>query len=61
MPRYASRPVASDYWDADYLPEGETHGREVYVENDDRPTGILDARGDMIWRLKEPVGFLWHE
>ena len=57
MPRYASRAFHPD-WHLDYLPDGETKGTEVIVENEDAPTGLLDAKGNMIWRLREPVGFI---
>jgi hypothetical protein len=59
MPRYVSRPhrmatvEGGEWW-----PEGETRGTEVYVENEDAPTGLIDADGNMIWRIREPVGFI---
>ena len=59
MPRYMTKPrsvIADD--DGDYwFEEGETLGDEVEVTNEDKPTGVLDASGNMIWRLKERVGF----
>lgn len=57
MARYASRPRG--YTDADndgYWPDGACEHVEVEM-NYDQPTGILDASGNEIWRLREPAGF----
>lgn len=56
MPRYATR--SWTVYENDEFSEGECGGFDVEITNEDRPTGLLDSRGDMIWRLKEPVGFV---
>ena len=50
MGRYTTRQIIAD-------DDGDTLGDEVEVSNEDKPTGILDAQGNMIWRLKEREGF----
>lgn len=51
MTRYVSRPRACD-WDE----PGMFVGTTVY---DDGPsdTGLLDARGHPIYRMRDPIGF----
>lgn len=41
-----------------FYPDGECGGREVYEREDvPAPTGVLDARGNMIARERQPIGF----
>lgn len=62
MPRYTTRPTrpARACYD-DRLPDGETEGREVYDDgswSEDQPTGLLTADGEMIYRVRNGIGFL---
>lgn len=55
MPRYRSRPRNRDYLDdqaAPPLPHPITYVQEPVK------TGLLDAEGNPIYRLPDPVGFL---
>lgn len=56
MPRYVSQPKRTAYWDGDV---GEVYEREVTVYDDDLPqeTGLLDADGNPLYRLRDPIGF----
>ena len=61
MPRYASKPqrswIADDTWHSD----GTTEAREVIDTggwSEDQPTGLLDAQGNMIYRLAARIGFM---
>lgn len=41
--------------------EGETEGREVHDDgtwSEDQPTGLLNADGEMIYRVRNSIGFL---
>ena len=41
--------------------EGETEGREVHDDgtwSEDQPTGLLNAGGEMIYRVRNSIGFL---
>jgi len=65
MHRYASRPhrpVRVTAWDADmWTSDGTTEGRDVIDSGDwsqDQPTGLLDASGNMIYRLATRIGFM---
>lgn len=57
MPRYftrAKRPRADDdLWTDDI---SRPHSIEV-CDHEATDTGLLDARGDMIWRAPNPIGF----
>ena len=58
MPRYytrAFRPRADDGWSND-IPRPSTLD---VPEHEPTNTGLLDARGDAIWRAPNPMGFLW--
>ena len=57
MGRYTTRQIIADDDGDHWFRDGDTLGDEVEVSNEDKPTGILDAQGNMIWRLKERVGF----
>lgn len=55
MPRYVAKPRAEadcDWWsrsDAPPVPTVDDH--------QPRDTGLLDANGNTIWRLPNPIGF----
>lgn len=54
MPRYATRPRAEadcDWW-ANDAPAPLTVCDHEAVD-----TGLLDARGETIWRMPNPIGF----
>lgn len=41
--------------------DGETEGREVHDDgtwSEDQPTGLLSANGEMIYRVRNSIGFL---
>ena len=61
MPRYFTRPVRAIIADDHDWSDGECGGHEVIDTggwSEDQPTGLLDARGDMIWRAANSIGFL---
>lgn len=55
MPRYATRPrmeADCDWWTND------TPAPLTVSDHEAVDTGLLDANGDTIWRLPNPIGFL---
>ena len=64
MTRYTTRPArpARAMLDSHSLwSDGEVSNAEVYDDgtwSDDQPTGLLDADGDMIYRVRRSIGFL---
>ena len=63
MARYGikpHRPVRATYDDCEWS-DGTTEGREVIDTggwSEDQPTGLLDASGNMIYRLATRIGFM---
>lgn len=62
MARYTTRPRAGgwidDDWDRLYGEEDEPHRPDLCVaEHLPKFTGLLDAKGEQIWREPRPVGF----
>jgi len=60
VPRYISLRPRQSYWDASLEDDIHTADTITVIEDDDfRPTGLLDARGDSIYRTdKAPyIGF----
>lgn len=64
MARYGikSHQPARAAWDNDmWTSDGKTEGRTVHDTggwSEDRPTGVLDANGHMIYRLATRIGFM---
>ena len=64
MPRYTTRPqrmTRATHDSHSLWSDGETEGREVHDDgtwSEDQPTGILNASGDMIYRVRNSIGFL---
>ncbi len=62
MPRYTTRPKTRAMYDSHSLwSDGETEGREVHDDgtwSEDQPTGLLNASGEMIYRVRNSIGFL---
>lgn len=55
MPRYISR------WSSDL--EDEVADPLNLTVDEDGPvfTGLLDSRGNEIWRVKDPIGYIWSD
>lgn len=60
MARYVSKPPRPTSFDDDWYEPPLTPDLTV-VESDPVPTGLLDADGYEIWRMKDPIGFIWHD
>ena len=58
MPRYVSRKPRADY--DDWYEPPLTPDLTV-IEREPAPTGLLDSEGNEIWRLPDPIGFVWHD
>ena len=58
MPRYVSRSPRSDD-EMDWYEPPFVTSVEV-VEGEPINTGLLDADGNSIWRMNDPIGFLHH-
>lgn len=56
MPRYASRPPRSEM-DCDAWYSGSPYDSLTVVEREPAFTGLLDEKGNEIWRVPDPVGF----
>ncbi len=57
--RYTTRKPRS-YTDAEgdgYWPEGECSGFDAFVADDDGATGVLNDKGEMLYREMPRVGF----
>lgn len=53
MPRYVTRAEADcDWWD-----NGRPYDSIEVFETGPVDTGLLDAHGNAIWRVKDPIGF----
>lgn len=57
MPRYVTRPVRAFYVEDDTYRDPINWGPPSVPEHIATETGILDHRGDMIWRTPDPIGF----
>ena len=65
MPRYTTRPQRTARSAFDDTPwqecDARTEGREVHDDgtwSEDQPTGLLSADGEMIYRVRNSIGFL---
>lgn len=58
MPRYFSRPRAA-HWveDEHFSPDPGPFNLPTVDDHEAVDTGLLDARGDAIWRGPNPMGF----
>ncbi len=54
MPRYVSRRTA---FDDEYYPSPPLFTSIDVYENGPTDTGLLDAQGNPIFRVKDPIGF----
>lgn len=54
MARYVIRPRAND---DEYWPEPQTVTNLEVADHEATDTGLLDADGNIIWRLPNPMGF----
>jgi len=59
MPRYITRPKATadcDWWDA-----GRLYDNIDVPDSVPADTGLLDAEGNTIWRVNDPIGFCFED
>lgn len=57
MPRYITRPrldMDCDSWDT-----GRLYDSIEVSLSDPVDTGLLDGDGNTIWRVNDPIGFVW--
>lgn len=57
MPRYCTKLRATVRADDDWYPTGNSWHVPTVSDHEATDTGLLDADGDVIWRLPRPVGF----
>lgn len=58
MSRYFSVPRAASWIEDDYYsPDAASAHIPSVPEHEARDTGLIDARGDAIWRAPNPLGF----
>lgn len=64
MARYTTRPrhmIRATHDSHSLWSDGETGGHEVHDDgtwSEDQPTGLLSADGEMIYRVRNSIGFL---
>ena len=56
MPRYVSLARKQKAFDDDWY-EAPLEPALTVIENDPIPTGLLDAKGNDIYRMNDPMGF----
>jgi hypothetical protein len=56
------RPRGDDYADYDDTQDQDRRlSVDIYCDDDPIDTGLLDANGDPIFRVKDPIGFRFSE
>lgn len=61
MARYVTR-AAREVAYTIHSDQGSSFAPHLEVDGPkDTDTGLVDARGNAIWRLQDPIGFLWHD
>lgn len=62
MTRYRTRRPAPSAWIEDDLYDDYPQSHVPMVDEfEATPTGLLDQNGDEIWRLPNPIGFIWND